>query len=79
MRSALGGQQRGRSSRLLVDEVGIVVPSDSPEHLADGRAMMARRIDEKPTLHESVRKNIESRFNVAALVQETSNALLFVQ
>ena len=33
----------------------------------------------KPTLHESVRKSIESRFNVAALVQETSNALLFVQ
>ena len=33
----------------------------------------------KPTLHESVRKSIESRFNVAVLVQETSNALLFVQ
>lgn len=43
-----------------------------PDQMKDHSAL-------KPTLHESVRKNIESRFNVAALVQETSNALLSVQ
>ena len=43
-----------------------------PDQMKDHSAL-------KPTLHESIRKNIESRFNVAALVQETSNALLSVQ
>jgi len=66
-------------SRVVVAELGVVVPANSPESLANGWAAMARRIVERPKLHEAIRDRIESRFSVATLVQGTSNALLSLQ
>ena len=66
-------------SRLVVDELGMVVPPNSPESLADGWVAMARRIVQRPKLHEAIRDRIESSFSVETLVQGTSNALLSLQ
>ncbi len=63
-------------SRLVVGDTGIVVPPRNPEALAAGWAVMAERIKQTPQLRELLRKRVELRFGLRALVNRTSEALL---
>jgi len=63
-------------SRLIVDEIGIVVPPRNPEALAAGWGAMAERIRQNPELRFAVRERIISQFSLSALIGNTSEALL---
>jgi glycosyltransferase involved in cell wall biosynthesis len=64
-------------SRLIVNDLGIVVPPKNPEALADAWATMARQITDKPYLHVLVQESVASRFSVSSLATKTTHALLY--
>lgn len=63
-------------SSLLVGEAGIVVPPGEPDALAAGLAAMAARIKGSSEPSRLSRRRAEERFNIRAMVNETSEALL---
>jgi glycosyltransferase involved in cell wall biosynthesis len=64
-------------SRLIVNDLGIVVPPKNPEALADAWATMARQITDKPYLRVLVQESVASRFSVSSLATKTTHALLY--
>ena len=64
-------------SRLIVNDLGIVVPPKNPEALADAWATMARQITDKPCLRGLVQESVASRFSVSSLATKTTHALLY--
>jgi glycosyltransferase involved in cell wall biosynthesis len=64
-------------SRIIVNDLGIVVPPKNPEALADAWATMARQITDKPYLHVLVQESVASRFSVSSLATKTTHALLY--
>lgn len=63
-------------SPAVVGDTGIVVPPKNAEALAAGWLTMIERLNCQPVLHNAVRKNIESRLSISALVENTSRVLL---
>jgi glycosyltransferase involved in cell wall biosynthesis len=66
-------------SRLIVNDLGIVVPPKNPEALADAWATMARQITDKPYLRVLVQESVASRFSVSSLATKTTHALLYAR
>jgi len=64
-------------SRLIVNDLGIVVPPKNPEALADAWATMARQITDKPYLRVLLQESVASRFSVSSLATKTTHALLY--
>jgi glycosyltransferase involved in cell wall biosynthesis len=64
-------------SRLIVNDLGIVVPPKNPEALADAWTTMARQITDKPYLRGLVQESVASRFSVSSLATKTTHALLY--
>jgi glycosyltransferase involved in cell wall biosynthesis len=62
-------------SRLIVKDIGLVVPPKNPEALADAWATMARQITDRPYLRGLVQESVASRFSVSSLATKTAHAL----
>ncbi len=63
-------------ARLVVGELGVIVPPSNPKALAEGWEIMVGKIENDPRLGEAARERVKSMFSVPELIRKTSEELL---